>query len=69
MDEVLELFLELDAGDDQLDSPFVYASAKSGIAMLEIEERGKDMTPLFETILDYVPAPTGDPDADSGSGI
>ena len=65
MDEVLELFLELDAGDDQLDSPFVYASAKSGIAMLEIEERGKDMTPLFETILNYVPAPTGDPDADT----
>lgn len=65
MDEVLELFLELDAGDEQLDSPFVYASAKSGIAMLEIEERGKDMTPLFETILNYVPAPTGDPDADT----
>ena len=65
MDEVLELFLELDAGDEQLDSPFVYASAKSGIAMLELSEKGTDMTPLFETIINYVPAPTGDPDADT----
>ena len=65
MDEVLELFLELDAGDEQLDSPFVYASAKSGIAMLELSEKGMDMTPLFETIINYVPAPTGDPDADT----
>ncbi|MBR0409720.1 MAG: translational GTPase TypA [Eubacterium sp.] len=63
MDEVLELFLELDAGDDQLDSPFVYASAKSGIAMLELNEHGTDMKPLFETIIRHIPAPTGDPDA------
>lgn len=63
MDEVLELFLELDAGDDQLDSPFVYASAKSGIAMLELNEHGTDMKPLFETIINHIPAPTGDPDA------
>lgn len=63
MDEVLELFLELDAGDDQLDSPFVYASAKSGIAMLELNEKGTDMIPLFETIIKHIPAPTGDPDA------
>ena len=62
MDEVLELFLELDADDDQLDSPFVYASAKAGIAMLEIDEEGKDMKPLFETIIRHIPAPTGDPD-------
>lgn len=65
MDEVLELFLELDADDDQLDSPFVYASAKSGIAMLEIGEEGHDMKPLFETIISHIPAPTGDPDADT----
>lgn len=65
MDEVLELFLELDADDDQLDSPFVYASAKAGIAMLELDEKGKDMKPLFETIIDHIPAPTGDPDADT----
>ena len=65
MDEVLELFLELDADDDQLDSPFVYASAKSGIAMLELNEHGTDMKPLFETIIKHIPAPTGDPDADT----
>ena len=65
MDEVLELFLELDAGDDQLDSPFVYASAKSGIAMLELNEHGTDMKPLFETIIRHIPAPTGDPDTDT----
>ena len=65
MDEVLELFLELDADDDQLDSPFVYASAKSGIAMLELNEKGTDMKPLFETIINHIPAPTGDPDADT----
>ena len=65
MDEVLELFLELDADDDQLDSPFVYASAKSGIAMLELNEHGTDMKPLFETIIKHIPAHTGDPDADT----
>lgn len=63
VDEVLELFLELDADDSQLDCPFVYASAKAGIASLEEEEQGLDMTPLFETILDYIPAPNGDPEA------
>ena len=65
MDEVLELFLELDAGDEQLDSPFVYASAKTGIAMLELSEHGSDMKPLFEAIIKHIPAPTGDPDADT----
>ena len=65
MDEVLELFLELDADDEQLDSPFVYASAKAGIAMLELNEHGTDMKPLFETIIKHIPAPTGDPDADT----
>lgn len=63
MDEVLELFLELDADDDQLESPFVYASAKAGIAMLEIDDEGHDMKPLFEAIINHIPAPTGDPDA------
>ncbi|MCM1117926.1 MAG: translational GTPase TypA [bacterium] len=63
IDEVLELFLELDADDAQLDCPFVFASAKSGIASLDAEQPGTDMTPLFETILDYIPAPEGDPDA------
>ena len=63
IDEVLELFLELDADDAQLDCPFVFASAKSGIASLDAAQPGTDMMPLFETILDYIPAPEGDPDA------
>ena len=62
IDEVLELFLELDADDSQLDCPFVFASAKAGIASLDMEEQGTSMVPLFETILDYIPAPEGDPD-------
>ncbi len=62
-EEVLELLLELDANEKQLDCPFVYASAKSGIASLSPDEPGTDMQPLFETILKYIPAPTGDPDA------
>ena len=63
IDEVLELFIELDASDDQLDCPFVYASAKSGIAILELDDTPENMKPLFETIIDYIPAPEGDPDA------
>ena len=63
IDEVLELFLELDADDEQLDCPFVYASAKEGVASLDPEVRGTDMSPLFETIIDYIPAPQGDPEA------
>ena len=62
-EEVLELLLELDANEKQLDCPFVYASAKAGIASLSPDESGTDMQPLFETILKYIPAPTGDPDA------
>ncbi len=63
VDEVLELFLDLDADDAQLDCPFVYASAKTGTATLDLDVPGKDMEPLFETILDYIPAPEGDPGA------
>ncbi|MBC5686842.1 translational GTPase TypA [Roseburia sp. NSJ-9] len=62
IDEVLELFMDLDASDEQLDCPFVYASAKEGFAVLNLDDERKDMVPLFETILDYIPAPTGDPD-------
>ncbi len=65
IDEVLELFMDLDASDEQLDCPFVYASAKSGIAVLDLTDEERDMKPLFETILDYIPAPEGDPDADT----
>ena len=65
IDEVLELFMDLDASDEQLDCPFVYASARDGYAMLDPNDEPKDMTPLFETIIDYIPAPTGDPDANT----
>ncbi len=62
IDEVLELFMDLDASDEQLDCPFVFASAKAGIASLDADVKGTDMVPLFDTILNYIPAPTGDPD-------
>ena len=65
IDEVLELFMDLDASDEQLDCPFVYASARDGYAMLDLSDEPKDMTPLFETIIDYIPAPTGDPEANT----
>ena len=61
-EEVLELLLDLDANEQQLDCPFVYASAREGVASYTADEKGKDMQPLFETILKYIPAPEGDPD-------
>ena len=63
IDEVLELFMDLDASDEQLDCPFVYASAKAGVAVLDLSDEEKNMEPLFETILKYIPAPEGDPEA------
>lgn len=63
VDEVLDLFIELGANDDQLDFPVVYASGRDGFAMNTPEEEGKDMTPLFEAILKEVPAPVGDSEA------
>ncbi|MCR5116089.1 MAG: translational GTPase TypA [Lachnospiraceae bacterium] len=63
IDEVLELLMDLDASDEQLDCPFVFASAKTGTASLDPNVPGKDMAPLFDTILDYIPAPEGDPEA------
>ena len=65
IDEILELFMDLDASDEQLDCPFVYASAKGGYATLSLDDEPKDMMPLFETILNYIPAPEGDPDANT----
>ena len=65
IDEILELFMDLDASDEQLDCPFVYASAKAGHAILELDDTPENMVPLFETILDYIPAPEGDPEADT----
>ena len=65
VDEVLELFMDLDASDEQLDCPFLYASAREGYAMKDLNDEKKDMTPLFETIVNYIPAPEGDPDANT----
>ncbi len=63
IDEVLELFMELDASDEQLDCPFVFASARAGFAKKELSDPEVDMSPLFETIVNYIPAPEGDPEA------
>lgn len=65
IDEVLELFMDLDASDEQLDCPFIYASARDGYAMKSLDDEPDNMVPLFETILDYIPAPEGDPDANT----
>lgn len=62
-DEVLELLMDLEASDEQLDSPFVYASARNGISSTDPNVVGTDFIPLFETILSHIPAPTGDPNA------
>ena len=64
-EEVLELLLDLEATDEKLDCPFVYASAKDGVAKRNMDDEAVDMAPLFETIIDYIPAPEGDPDADT----
>lgn len=63
VDEVLELLIDLDADEEQLDCPFVFASAKEGRASLDVNQPGHDMTPLFETILEYIPGPKGDSQA------
>lgn len=60
VDEVLELFLELDADEEQLNSPFVFASARAGIASTDQNVMGTDMKPLFDTIIKHIPAPAGD---------
>lgn len=63
VDEVLELLMDLDASDSQLDCPFLFASAKAGYAVKDLNDEQKDMIPLFETILEHIPAPEGDPEA------
>ena len=63
IDEVLELFMDLDADDAQLDCPFVFASARTGTSSLDMDVPGVNMEPLFDTIVNYIPAPQGDPDA------
>ena len=61
-DEVQLLLLDLDADDEQLESPILYCSGRSGTASLDKDVEGKDLTPLFETILNYIPAPEGEPE-------
>ena len=63
--EVLELMMDLNASDEQLDCPFLYASSKEGFAKRSLDDDSTTMEPLFQTILDYIPAPEGDPDADT----
>ena len=62
VDEVLDLLMELDAHEDQLDCPFVFASAKTGVATLNLDEEATSMKPLFDTIINYIKAPEGDPE-------
>ena len=66
VDEVLELLLDLDANEEQLDSPFVFASARTGKATLDYTQEGENFVPLFETILSHIPAPEGEIDAPLG---
>jgi GTP-binding protein len=62
-DEVLGLFIDLEATHEQLDAPFLYTSSRAGTATAELEKPGTDLTPLFQAIVDHVPEPKGDPDA------
>lgn len=61
-DEILELLIDLGANDEQIDSPMLYCSGRDGKASTNPDDLGEDLTPLFETILNYIPAPEGDPD-------
>ena len=63
MDEILELLLDLDATDDQFNSPTIFCSGRQGTASYGPDEAGTDLTPLFETIINYIDPPTGDPAA------
>ena len=63
IDEILELFMDLDASEEQLECPFIFTSAKAGYAINDVNDEPKNMAPLFETIANYIPSPQGDPDA------
>lgn len=63
IDEVLELLMDLDATDEQLDSPMLFCSGRAGTASIDPHGVGEDLTPLLDTILEYIPAPEGDPNA------
>ncbi|MBD3798300.1 MAG: translational GTPase TypA, partial [Campylobacterales bacterium] len=69
MDEVFDLLVALDANEEQLEFPVVYAAARDGYAKWNMEDENKDMTPLFEAILKYVPYPTGSADADTQAQV
>ncbi|MCL5056444.1 MAG: translational GTPase TypA [Actinobacteria bacterium] len=69
LDEVLELFMDLEANDDQLDFPVVYTNARTGTASLDPGIPGTDLIPLFETIVEKIPAPGGDPDSPLQMGV
>ena len=62
VDETLELMMDLNASDEQLDCPFLYASAREGTCVRDLDDEPKDLQPLFDTILEYIPAPQGDPE-------
>lgn len=64
-EEVLELLMDLDASEEQLDCPFLYASAKAGFAKKSLDDEDVDMAPLFQTVIDQIPAPEGDPEANT----
>src|ERR1700688_1283901 len=63
LDEIYDLFIDLDAHEDQLDFPVIYTNARAGIAKLSLEDTAEDLRPLFEAILANIPPPAGDPDA------
>ena len=63
IDEILELLMDLDASEAQLDCPFLFASARDGYAKANLDDPNVDMGPLFQAIIDHIPAPEGDPDA------
>ncbi len=63
LNEVFDLFIDLDATEEQLDFPVIYAISRDGVAKLKLEDEGTDLRPLFDAILQYIPAPVGDPEA------
>ena len=69
IDEVLDLFIELGADESALDRPVIYASARKGIATLDPDKPGENLKPLFDTILEYIPAPEGDPEGPAQAQI
>ena len=69
IDEVLDLFIELGADESALDRPVIYASARKGVATLDPDQPGENLKPLFDTILEYIPAPEGDPEGPAQAQI